>query len=36
VSIYQHLDTTRVRSEQERVQGPLFDRLAVEAKPKVA
>ena len=36
VSIYVHMDTTRVRSEQDRVQGPLFDKLAAEARPKVA
>jgi site-specific recombinase XerD len=36
VSIYLHMDTTRVRSEQNRVQGPLFDRLAADAMPRVA
>ena len=36
VSIYQHMDTTRVRSEQNRVQSPLFDRLSADAMPKVA
>ena len=36
VSIYQHMDTTRVRAEQARVQGPLFDLLAADALPKVA
>jgi len=36
VSIYLHMDSTRVRAEQDRVQGPLFDRLAAEARPKVA
>ena len=36
VSIYIHMDTTRVRAEQDRVQGPLFGRLAAEARPKVA
>jgi site-specific recombinase XerD len=36
VSIYLHMNTTRVRSEQNRVQGPLFDQLAAEARPKVA
>jgi Site-specific recombinase XerD len=36
VSIYVHMDTTRVRSEQNRVQGPLFDQLSADAMPKVA
>jgi site-specific recombinase XerD len=35
VSIYLHMDSTRVRAEQDRVQGPLFDKLAAEARPKV-
>jgi site-specific recombinase XerD len=35
VSIYLHMDSTRVRAEQDRVQGPLFDRVAAEARPKV-
>jgi site-specific recombinase XerD len=36
VSIYVHLATPHVRSEQHRVQGPLFDRLAADAMQRVA
>jgi site-specific recombinase XerD len=36
VSIYIHMDTTRVRAEQDRVQGALFGNLSAEAMPRVA
>ncbi len=36
VSIYVHMNTTRVRAEVDRIQGPLFAKLAADASPKVA